>query len=90
MGWTLLHMVSGSFPEDITPSLVKKFNTFIILWGQFYPCKLCASHFLKMMDEVGPFTGTTKKELMIYICEIHNIVNLRLGKEKHDCTKVYE
>ena len=48
MGWTMLHMMTGSFPEEITPELRQKWNTFIVLFGQFYPCKLCSSHFLQM------------------------------------------
>jgi len=49
MGWTILHMMTGSFPEDLTPSLVKKWNAFLVLFGQFYPCKVCSTHFLKML-----------------------------------------
>lgn len=48
MGWTMLHMMTGSFPDEITPELREKWNTFLILFGQFYPCKLCSSHFLRM------------------------------------------
>lgn len=88
MGWTILHMMTGSFPEDIPPNLVKKWNAFLILFGQFYPCKLCSTHFLKMLKEVGPFEGTKKEELMVYLCNMHNIVNKRLGKPHHDCKNV--
>jgi hypothetical protein len=48
MGWTILHMMTGAFPEEITPELRQKWNTFILLFGHFYPCKLCSSHFLQM------------------------------------------
>ncbi len=55
-----------------------------------YPCKLCSQHFLRMQSEIEPFAGTTKKELMIYLCDMHNKVNVRLGKPIHDCSKVKE
>ena len=42
MGWTMLHMMTGSFPEEITPELRQKWNAFLILFGQFYPCKVCS------------------------------------------------
>jgi len=88
MGWTILHMMTGSFPEDITPELRRKWNTFVILFGQFYPCKLCSSHFLKMQKEIQPFSGSTKDELMMHLCEMHNRVNVRLDKPVHNCTNV--
>ena len=83
-------MMTGSFPDEITPSLAKKFNTFLILFGQMYPCKLCANHLMEHLKRKGPFSGDTKIELMTYLCELHNIVNKSLGKPKHDCSGVYE
>lgn len=47
--WTLLHMVTGGFPETFDDNLRKKFNTFLILFGQMYPCKLCANHFMQLL-----------------------------------------
>lgn len=41
-----------------------------------------------MLKEVGPFQGTKKEELMKYLCNMHNIVNKRLGKPHHDCKNV--
>jgi len=90
MGWTILHMMTGSFPEDIPPELVKKWNTFLVLFGQFYPCKLCSGHFLQMLKDVGPFTGNKKEELMIYLCSMHNRVNKRLGYPIHSCEGIKE
>lgn len=81
-------MVSGSFPEEINKVLVKKFNVFLILFGQMYPCKMCANHFMALLKEVGPFKGTTKVELMTYLCNIHNRVNIRLGKPEHSCENI--
>ena len=88
MGWTLLHMISGSFPEELTAEDRQKWNTFFVLFGQFYPCKVCSSHFLTMLKEVKPFSGSTKDELMRFVCELHNRVNRRLNHPVHDCNKV--
>ena len=55
-----------------------------------YPCKLCANHFMELLKEVGQFKGTTKLELMKYLCEIHNKVNKRLGKPEHSCANIVE
>ena len=88
MGWTMLHMMTGSFPEEITPELRQKWNAFLILFGQFYPCKICSQHFLQMLKSVEPFSGDSKEHLMKYLCELHNRVNRRLNKPMHDCDKV--
>ena len=50
-------MMTGSFPKELDQALIKKWNIFLILFGHFYPCKLCSTHFLKMMKDVGPFKG---------------------------------
>jgi hypothetical protein len=42
-------MVTGAFPDEINSNLVKKFNVFLILFGQMYPCKLCANHFMNLL-----------------------------------------
>lgn len=68
MGWTLLHMISGSFPKDIPADLVKQFNEFLHLFGHMYPCKLCAGHFLQLLERKGPFRGDSKEGLMAYMC----------------------
>lgn len=82
-------MVTGSFPENFDDNLRKKFNAFLILFGQMYPCKLCANHFMQLLKEHGLFEGTTKKDLMEYLCVIHNKVNDRLGHPVYDCSKAY-
>jgi FAD-linked sulfhydryl oxidase len=68
MGWTMLHMMTGSFPEDIPPELVEKWNAFLLLFGHFYPCKICSAHFLQLLKDFGPFTGNKKQDLMVYLC----------------------
>lgn len=54
-------MVTGGFPEIIPESLAKKFNAFLILFGQMYPCKLCANHFMELLKNEGLFHGKTKQ-----------------------------
>lgn len=55
MGWTMLHMITGSFPEEIPEDMRKKFNAFLGLFSHLYPCKLCAKHFIELLKEVGQF-----------------------------------
>lgn len=88
--WSLLHMITGAFPQKFDDGLRQKFNTFLVLFGQMYPCKLCANHFMEMVRREGLFKGNSKKELMEYLCYIHNKVNEQLGYPIHDCSNVVE
>ena len=78
--WMLLHMMSGQMPDVIDADLRDKINIFLNLFGQFYPCKLCGSHFL-MNTHNFQFKGSTKKEFMVYMCDLHNVVNRMLKKD---------
>lgn len=42
------------------------------------------------MTSKRPFTGKGREDFMQYVCELHNTVNKRLGKEIFDCAKVEE
>lgn len=35
-----------------------------------------------------PFNGTTKSEIMAYLCSLHNKINKENGKNPQDCLKV--
>ncbi|KRX05361.1 ERV/ALR sulfhydryl oxidase domain [Pseudocohnilembus persalinus] len=83
-GWSLLHMIAVTFPDTVDDQFIMKTNVFLNLFGQFYPCKECSEHFLKNLEN-NPFQGRTKQEFKIYVCELHNEVNQRLGKPIVDC-----
>jgi hypothetical protein len=53
--------MTGAFPEKFDNNLREKFNTFLILFGQMYPCKMCANHFMQLLKSEGLFQGNTKK-----------------------------
>jgi FAD-linked sulfhydryl oxidase len=36
---------------------------------------------------LGPVTVESNKDLSIWLCEIHNDVNEKLGKERFDCSE---
>lgn len=83
-------MSSGTFPLSFDLNLASKFNTFLILFGELYPCKPCGRLFLKYLEEMKPFEGTTRSEIMIYLCKLHNKISQDIGKDAHDCSKVEE
>ena len=50
---------------------------------------MCREHF-KQMIELNPIRAFTREELVMYMCDIHNIVNKRLNKTIYDCSKAFD
>ncbi|CAD8168412.1 unnamed protein product [Paramecium pentaurelia] len=88
-GWTLLHMISATLPVDFDEEFTFKINVFLNLFGQFFPCKECAGHFLNMTT-VLPYEGTTRVDFMQYLCMLHNEVNERLQKPTFNCSEIHQ
>ncbi|CAD8083457.1 unnamed protein product [Paramecium sonneborni] len=89
MGWTLLHMISATLPVDFDEEFAFKINVFLNLFGQFYPCKECAGHFLDMIT-TSPYQGNSRVDFMQYLCMLHNKVNQRLNHTLFNCSIVHE
>ena len=53
--------------------------------GYFFPCKMCGHHFIQMLND-NPVNATSRQDLTMYLCNLHNNVNLRLNKEIYNCT----
>lgn len=60
---------------------------FLKLFARLYPCSHCAEDFQKYM--ASPQTQprlASQDELGQWMCEAHNDVNRKLGKEDFDCS----
>jgi len=89
--WTLLHTMAASYPER--PSLQQQSDakSFVSSLSRLYPCYWCASDFQKWMNEARNAPRVSNRaEFGQWLCEAHNEVNRKLGKEEFDCTKVDE
>lgn len=103
--WNLLHTMAAYYPDkptkeeksdmkDTLTSLSKVcmvLNEDIILHCSFqtYPCPHCAEDFRKDLKQ-NPPKLENRETLSQWMCEMHNRVNVKLGKERFDCTKVFE
>ncbi|CAI2189928.1 6602_t:CDS:1 [Funneliformis geosporum] len=87
--WTFLHTMAAYYPE--VPSSEQQINMRNLLSGfsQFYPCWYCAEHLREEMKKVPPKVES-RWALGIWLCDMHNIVNERLGKPIFDCNKINE
>lgn len=87
--WAFLHTTAAYYPENPTPTHRVSMLRLLKSLPSLYPCGHCASHLGENMKENPPKVGS-RLELSQWLCERHNDVNIRLGKEKFDCAKVDE
>jgi hypothetical protein len=83
--WNMLHRLAAQFDKAPTPARRQEVADFFRLFGEFYPCEWCAKHFREMLAEHPPQTANNR-ELSLWLCQLHNIVNDRLGKPAFPCT----
>lgn len=78
--------MSATYPTKAPPSLQSKTRQFLSLFSELYPCWVCAEDFQEWMARPGnePKVGG-REDLGRWICEAHNEVNRKLGKEEFDC-----
>ena len=83
--WTLLHTMTANYPEK--PSFVQQIETkqFIGLFSKMYPCWICADDFRVWMKEGNEPRVSNREEFGRWMCEAHNAVNVKLGKDSFDC-----
>ncbi|KAF5831263.1 ERV/ALR sulfhydryl oxidase domain-containing protein [Dunaliella salina] len=57
--------------------------------AEFYPCSFCRAHFQSEVDPNPPDTSSNSS-LSLWLCDMHNKVNERLGKPLFDCSKALQ
>lgn len=91
-GWKYLHSVAHGFPAspkdyDILHgnpigSTESSYKTFFHLVGKTLPCRLCRESYMKFVSE-NPVRVGSRAELTLWLWEIHNEVNKKLGRLKN-------
>ena len=87
--WTFLHTTAAYYPEKPTPT--QRANMLMLLRSipVLYPCTWCADDFGKDINQHPPDVSG-RSALSRWLCERHNEVNEKLGKERFNCAKVDE
>ncbi|KAA0154049.1 hypothetical protein FNF29_02672 [Cafeteria roenbergensis] len=83
-GWLLLHKIATTFEDDPSPAEQARLRRFLDDWSYLYPCSECAGHFQALLRENPPDTSS-RLAFMAWLCQAHNTVNKRLGKELFPC-----
>ena len=87
--WSILHSIAASYPNEPTKEDKQQVTNFLYGLANLFPCKICGSHLLKMLNKEGVHADS-REELVNYICKIHNIVNKVLNKPQFDCKKAFD
>lgn len=86
--WTMLHTMTANYPTRPSRSEQLQTRNFLSLFSQIYPCSHCAEDFRAWMGQEGNNPRVSNRdEFGKWMCEAHNAVNEKLGKERFDCGK---
>ncbi|KAI9506703.1 Flavin-linked sulfhydryl oxidase of the mitochondrial IMS [Coemansia spiralis] len=87
--WTFLHTMAAYYPEKADTKQQDMMKSLLTSFSHFYPCGRCASHLRGEMSRHPPPVDT-RTNLSIWLCQTHNKVNVMLGKDEFDCSKLDE
>ncbi|KAK7943280.1 FAD-linked sulfhydryl oxidase ALR [Apiospora aurea] len=84
--WTLLHSIAATYPSAPSPTEQTDLRSFMGAFSRLYPCWSCAEDFQKYMAKQQMPVGS-RDEFGKWLCEAHNAVNRKLGKQAFDCAR---
>ena len=85
--WTFLHATAAYYPDK--PSPTQRMIMLLRSLPVLYPCGWCAKDIGEDIEKYPPDVSS-HVSLSRWLCERHNAVNVKLGKEIFNCAKVDE
>lgn len=83
-GWTLLHRMAAKYPAQPSAATQAEMRQFVLLFARFYPCGACGEDFAEYIERHA-VAVESQAVFGQWMCDAHNAVNVKLGKEKFDC-----
>lgn len=83
-GWALLHTMAAYYPDEPSAAQLTDAYQFLHLFARMYPCRRCSQHFVKLLQDRPP-QFKLRTEFVLYLCELHNVVNALVGKPDFPC-----
>ena len=87
--WSLLHTMAAYYPSKPKEEEQRSMREFISSFSKLFPCPECRTDFQEEIVKSPPDV-TNRLGLSTWMCEQHNIVNRKLGKDQFDCRQVLE
>ena len=79
--WNFLHTTASKLPLNPSKEKVEAFEKIINSLELIYPCEVCRKH-LKEHKSKMPSFPNTRKEIILWVCDLHNMVNKLLNKQE--------
>lgn len=90
--WKFLHSVTFNFPDNPTPLEQQEAEKFFSSLKNLLPCEECKRNYETELQRF-PIDTRSKYALSNWLVNVHNAVNIRLGKSTlnyAEATKIYE
>lgn len=78
--WLLFHSLAEKFNEEQFPSIKNDFINFIKNTCRHLPCPICSEHATKTLNRGYLNLIETKADMIEFLRQFHNIVNIRTDK----------
>lgn len=90
--WHSLHIISFNYPLEPTLKQKKEYCRFILSLRYILPCKYCRDNLIINFKKAkfNKKIFDSRKNFSIFIYNLHNIVNISLGKKKYKTYKEVE
>lgn len=81
--WFTLHTITLSYPDKPSYENKRQFNDFFVGLQNVIPCPKCREHYKTHLTN-NPISSAldSKEHLVVWLFNLHNIVNGSLGKKK--------
>ena len=79
--WDFLHTVTFGYPDNPTDKEKQDATNFFNSLPTMLPCKICSEHCKQNIKKIPPNVNS-KKDLSMWLVNLHNEVNRQLGKGK--------
>ena len=80
--WLFLHTITLNYPDKPTKYDKDNYKDFFESLGHVIPCEVCKSHYKQNIKKY-PIQLDSKESLTRWLHMIHNIVNVKTGKDEY-------
>ena len=77
--WKFLHAITLTYPENPNPQDQEAAESLFRSLRLLLPCDDCKNHYSELIEQ-KPVATESRRALAAWLVEIHNRVNLKLGK----------